>query len=372
MSSVGVDIGATGIRVVRIKKVDRSGYAIIDRVARTPLAEGSVYAGRVENPTTVARALERTLKAAGVSRYGFILGIEGAGTALGQRTLPASLTPQDRIQAITYKGEEISPLVPLRDATLATDILTTARRNGNEEADLAVLAANTDQLNTLLQVAKLARTSPRAIDLSAAALLRALVRAPEKDQTVATVADIGATKITVSTRQGRNIRSLRTASGGGIELTRALMSATKEGFDAAEKRKRYLRLPDRQVSPVTLESRYGGQVGEEDEETLVEEALRTVVERMIDSVAEAINNDANHHATYTQGVALTGGSSLLPGLPERLADRIGVEVTVGKPWAVIEANRQTAPLLDRDGRASTQLMIELATAVGLATWEVPR
>lgn len=372
MSRVGVDIGATGIRVVRIKKVARSGYAIIDRVAKTPLPEGAVYAGRVENPTTVARALERTLKAAGVSRYGFVLGIEGAGTALGRRTLPASLDERDRIQAITHKGEEISPLVPLRDAELATDVLTTTRRGGNEEAELAVLAVGHEQLNTLLQVAKLARTSPRAIDLAAAALLRALVRAPEADGAVATVADIGASKITVSTRKGLNIRSLRTTAGAGHDLTRALMSATKEDFDAAEKRKRYLRLPERTISPVSLEGRYGSQTSEEDEETLVEEALRTAVERMFDAVSEAIDNDANHHGTYTQGVALTGGTALLPGLPERLADRLGVEVMVGKPWATIEANRQTAPMLNKDGKPRTELMIELATAIGLATWEEPR
>jgi Tfp pilus assembly PilM family ATPase len=94
-----------------------------------------------------------------------------------------------------------------------------------------------------------------------------------------------------------------------------------------------------------------------------------MTDALIEQVAQALDNHAVTHGAYPQGVVLCGGGALLRGLKERMGQRLGIDVHLGAPWARVTRSRRTETLFAADGTESPQLLLELATAVGLATWE---
>lgn len=363
---VGVDIGATAVRAVELTGVDAEGFALISRIGIAPLPAGSVLAGRVRNPRAVAVALVRALRTAGASRQGFILGLTTPDIALTTMTFPSTVRASERETAIRALGQPLSPSFGLEQSVIATYLAGTATQEGQSMHAIGVAAARSDDLEALREVCDIARCSPRAVDLTAAATLRSLVRVNTSAEDVATVVDVGASKITVATRQGMFLRSVRTTVGAGDEITRAIATAGRMEFEQADEQKMSMSLA---ASTPSLAG-YGM-----DEDALagprrspVEAALSTSVDMMVDAIAQSIEADAANYGTMSQGLTLTGGTSLLQGFKNRVQSRTGIPVSIGRPWAEIERSRRNAAFF-QDGKVDPRVLIMLAPAAGLALWK---
>lgn len=372
---VGVDIGATAVRVVEVRGLDSKGYAIVSRLAVAPLREGAVVGGRVRNHVVVSQALIRALRQAGVGHYGFVVGLSSPDAAVAHLQLPAAVRPGERVKAIRTLDRQISPTVPLSEASLSTNVVRTdVTGEGHAMTTLCVAAALQSEVDSLLKLMKLSRCQPRAIDLSGAATMRALVRTTVDAAEVHTVVDVGATKTTITTRQGLHLRSIRSAPTGGDLITRVLMQVTGDDFETAERRKAYLRLPSAAAHPVVLDAGYGAddELAEAEaaaRRSALDEALVTAGDELVETIAGSIEADAMNHAnSFTQGVVLCGGTAQLGGLKERLHQRVGVPVQIGRPWAVLERSKQNLVYF-RDGVEDPRLMMSLTTAIGLALWK---
>lgn len=371
---VGVDIGATEVRVAEVAGIDASGHAIVTRLGLSPIEEGAISAGRIHKPEQVALALQRALKAAGVPRRGFILGMGNPEVAMTQVELPTSVKKSEREAAIRMGGLEISPNVPLEDASVSTQNIKTEVIDGIPMVTLSVAAVLQAQVDLLRTVCKLAGCEPRAIDLSGAALLRALTRLTPGAAEVASVVDIGSSKVTVATRDGLYLRSLRTVPGGGIEVSRALMTVTGEGFEQTEARKFKMKVRSMQRE-TKLEPSYG--FGEEVELSSAErsskaadDALTSAVELLVESVAQSIEADSSSMGAPPQAIIICGGTARLKGIKEKIQQRLGVPVAVGKPWLRIERSKRNALYLI-NGEEDPVTVMNLAVAVGLALWKEP-
>lgn len=373
MKAVGVDIAASGVRVAVVSGLDERSHAVVSRIGIVPYRPGAFEAGHVRKPVIVAQALIEALKAAGVPRYGFILGYSAPEVATTRRVVPAILKPEERVKAIRTSGRDITPALPLGDAVLdANKIETLITSEGQSVASLVVAAALNTEVDSLRNLMKLARCEPRALDLSAAATMRALVRTPSTSNEVHTVVDIGATKTTVITRQGPHLRSVRVITVGGDNITRAIMSATDDTNEEAERRKTLMRLSNTiEKQAVTVPSTYGAVVSAAptiDNESRIDEAVNGVVNDLIEQIAAAIETDSySFGTTTTQGVVLSGLTAQLPGLKERVSQRLGVQVQLGRPWARIEAVKANAAYLV-GGPNSPRPLLDLTTAIGLALW----
>lgn len=376
---IGVDLGATAIRVAEISGVDRDEFAVVTRMSIVPLPDSSkddpwIVAGRIANPQGLAAALAKAFSEAGVPRYGFVLGHTSKAVAVATTRLPGSVKTTERVQAIRNAGKEISPLVPLAQAELGVNFVRSDKTAEDVTWDtLTVGAALSEEVAKLNALCKLAKLTPRAIDLSGVALTRALVRTSADAREVATVVDIGATKTTVVTRRGRHVRSIRTVTTGGVNITRALQSVAGESFEDAELRKKSLRL-----TAAVAEADPGLSYGAEDAAELLDDKTRTKIEgafneageELVNQIATSVEFDAEAHGSFTEGVSLTGGTALLLGLKERLQQRLGVPVQVGRPWATILPHKRNLAY-KTGGKDDPVVLQQLATAVGLALWKEP-
>ena len=378
--SVGVDIGANAVRVVQIDGIDDDGFAIITKVGISTLKAGSFSGGRIRNPQNVAAALVKALKDAGVPRYGFVIGLSAPDVAVARYALPAAVSPNERASALATMGIQISPSLDPELSTLATSLVRIdAMADGTENAVLTVAGALTEDVESLKTVCKLAGAPPKAIDLSGVASMRSLVRTYSDASEIATIVDIGSSKTIISTRQGAFLRSMRTITAGGDDITRAILAITGEDHSQAERRKASLRLPGLGEDIDSVVTSVNINYFDEDETNLesqtsqrITNALMRTSENLIDTIAQVLESDGASTGAFTQGISLSGGGALLRGFKERLAQRVGVPVLVGRPWAKIQRNRKTNEMLDHDGNADPRILLALSTAIGLALWEGER
>jgi Tfp pilus assembly PilM family ATPase len=163
---------------------------------------------------------------------------------------------------------------------------------------------------------------------------------------------------------------------GGSSFTRAIMGVTGDTKQEAEARQKIISLVERPVSgPVEVGSGYGStgalQEAESSRQTVLDESASRVADDLVEQIASSIENDASNYGnSFTQGVVLSGATAQIPGLRERLSQRLGVPVQLGRPWATLERNRSNLLYL-RDGQEDPKMMMELTTAIGLALWSQP-
>lgn len=371
---VGVDIGSTTVRVVEVRGFDSRGYAVVTRVGYAPMRENAIVGGRIRNAVAVSQAVIRALKQAGVAPYGFVAGFSAPEAAVARMTLPSTLKGDERVKTLRTMDRQVSAALRLEDSVIAlNEIKRFSTAEGMSMTAVVVAAAAREEVEQLRQVFKLAKCSPRALDLAGAANMRALVRTLQDGNEVHTVVDIGATKTSIATRQGPHLRSLRQVATGGSAFTRAIMGVTGDTRQEAEARQKIVSLLDRPaVAPVEVATGYGstGRISEGDSErqTILDEAVSRIADDLVEQISSSIENDASNYGnSFTQGVVLSGATAQIPGLRERLSQRLGVPVQLGRPWATLERNRSNLLYL-RDGQEDPRMMMELTTAIGLAIW----
>lgn len=368
---VGVDIGATAVRAVEVAGVDSNGFAIVTRLAIVPLEAGSVVAGRIRNPKNVSTALLAALREAKLPRYGVVLGLSSPDTAIAHLPLPAVIRVDEREGAIRSLDRPIAPTFSLDDSAIATQtVRIDTSPDGTQTQLVAVAAALQSEVEMIRQVCRLARVTPRALDLAGAATVRALTRLDPSSNEVATVVDVGASKTTVATRAGMHLRSLRVTAGAGSDLTRSIAAITGEDFETAERRKIAYRL--KTSTQQTQGFSYGFDEDDPSSNAVspMDKAVSAAVDALVDSIAQAIETDAANRGSYTQGVTLCGGTALLRGLKDRVQQRVGVPVQIGRPWAEIERSSRNAAYFT-EGVADPRVLLSIATATGLALWKEP-
>lgn len=364
MNHIGIDIAATGVRVVELeKKLDSSGFVTIKKAAIEPFGSTSPLSeGEITDPVTVAEAIRTALTKAGISRKSAVVGVSTNATAR-LLVIPAGARDHERETLLRSRPMSLWDLLDAKTARLSWRVVDTYRdEEGSPREVLAVAAVATETIQVIEHTLDLAQVRPAAIDLTASALIRALVRSAPGEDVVQTIVDVGAQHTVVVTRNGAYPRDVTTVNYGGDHITDAIQRTM--GFasrEQAEDHKRHLALPSLDDYTPTF-----GSLANQGDQPLseVERMVTQAADDMVSAIADVIDQDTSNHATEpTRGVLLVGGGARLRGIRERLAARVGRPVHLGQPWVSDRMGRQ-ARFLEGDRRAITDLTV----AVGLAMW----
>lgn len=365
MRHLGLDIGATGIRVVELEPKLHEGFFVLRKVGFEPLPPGSIIEGQIVDETTVASAVTTAIRNAKFPMVGFVAGVSH-GAQAGLLDIPAGAKESEREHLI--REAQLSMLSTFDDAyslRLSWRLLDTYVDEENVKHErLAISAAHQDTVRTIEKTLDMAGVRPRAIDLTGAALIRSLVRLAPGERTIQTLVDIGAEKTLVTTRTGPVPRSVREIPRGGRHVTDELMRELGANPDLVEEQKRRMELPSVGDNAESFSSAPGMSSLEGRQVSTAEAALQNAVDRLVTEISETIDSDSSTFPQNpTQGVTLIGGGARLHGLREYLAARLMVPVFVGNPWIAPEFNRQTS-FLEGDPEA----LSDLTVAAGLAAW----
>ncbi|MBK9740424.1 MAG: type IV pilus assembly protein PilM [Actinobacteria bacterium] len=373
---VGLDIGTSGIRAVEVAWKRRQNAFVITKAASVELPRGAVRNGAVVDQRQVAKALKKLWRKGHFHTRKVAIGLADSSILTRQVDLPW-MPPADFRAALRY---QVADALPVDLGTVQIDYHLLDERpsvdSHGQQIDanrILVVAANTEAVTVEAAAVRKARLQPVRADSSAFALIRAVCRGVVPDDTsMLAIADLGADQLTVVVHQGGQPRFIRTISNlGGESATLSLAEKLDIAPDDAEALKRGTGLngPAPIIAPIAESTVFGGVTAPEMVPMDLQVATTVAVLNpwATTLIAEIRNSldyfQATDPTTPIQSLTITGRTSELDGMVDRLSTQLPIPVHRLDPLLGLGASRRVTKQLERDTR--------LAVATGLAMGVAP-
>lgn len=220
----------------------------------------------------------------------------------------------------------------------------------DDKIKILAMASPRDYIDSLLQVLRLAKLKPVAMELESQSTARAAISAVDKDQSVLMV-DIAGSSTSFAIVSKTVLEYTSSIPSGGTAITESIASELKITPAEAEKLK--------QEAGLVGESKKGN----------VKQSIIPVLDGIIDEIRNVIKYH-DDHALFDQSITkviLAGGGAKLPGITDYIMARLNVgvgksveHVVLCDPWANVADPSQRAGFPDNIDA------LEYATAIGLA------
>lgn len=304
-SVVGVDIGAHSIKVCEISGAP--GKIKVERFGVVTLSEAALIEDEIQKPQEIADGVVEALKQAGIKSKVVCLGLYGPNTMTKRLNTPEG-TREEIEDHVMWEAEQYITF-GADDSMIDFHILGENEGGGK---DALVAAAKNDVIETYTDLLKPKKIQVKVVDLNVIALSNVFeeVAGDNLDEYSAgtLILDFGAqsTKIVVYKRGGP-IFTKEIAVGGGL-ITEEIQRQMGVSYEEAENLKTST-----------------------DENGNLPEEILNIINVQVDQQVAEVRKNINFYVT--QGSAekvnycfVTGGSSLLPGLVDKLSVVAGVPV----------------------------------------------
>jgi len=337
---LGLDISSTAIKLLEL---GQSGDRMrVESYAVEPLPANSVIEKNIADVEAVGEAIKRAVKRSASRTKLAAVAVAGSSVITKIIAMPASLTEDDMEQQIELEADQYIPY-PLEEVNLDFEVIGPSE-NDPERIDVLLAASRSENVDIRIAAIELAGLKAKIVDVEAYAMENAfsllIPQLPEQgiDQTIAII-DIGATMTTLNVMHDRKTIYTREQVFGGKQLTEEIQRRYGLSYEEAGMAKRQGGLPDNYV-PEVLEP--------------FKDAMTQQVSRSLQFFyGSSQYNNVDH-------IVLAGGSAMIPGIDEMIANKLGVHTSVANPFTNMTlASRVKAQSLSNDAPA---LMI----AAGLA------
>ncbi|WP_202884378.1 type IV pilus assembly protein PilM [Halomonas sp. YLGW01] len=329
---IGVDITSATVKLIELKRV--RGQRRVESYAVRPLREGAVVERRIRDIGEVAEALQRAVAQAQPGTREACVAVPAGAAITKTLILPASLNDDEIEARIELESDKHIPF-PFSEVAFDFQRLGLNERYGDQQDVLLVACRNQDILQ-LTETLRQADLTPAAVDVETFAMERAFDELrqqmpPGEEEECMALVDIGANMNAFHVLRGGRIVYSRDTVFGGRRLTDEI--ASRYGLSLEE---------------AGLAKKRGGLPG--DYPTSI---LMPFVETLVQQIGRSLQ------LYYTAGrkekvsrLVLAGGSSVVPGLKERLVEETGMEVLNANPFGRMQVNpRINAQTLANDAPA---------------------
>ncbi|MES2953604.1 MAG: type IV pilus assembly protein PilM [Patescibacteria group bacterium] len=345
-SVLGVDLGASSIKVVQLKK--KKGKAVLEtygEVALGPYAQLSIGQATNLPPDVVATALKDVCKEANVTARKAALSVPLQASLVSLVDIP--LPPDANLaQMIPLEARKYIP-VPVSEVTLDWWVIP-KRQNGFDDSlsaektpeedkkaktsEVLLVAIHNAMLDRVKSIVADAAFESGLFEIESFSAVRSVMG---DELTPTLLLDIGAASTKIIIVDYGIVRISHVVSKGGQDITLALSKSLGITFDEAEEKKR---------TP--------GVIGSSD-------VIGSILEFLFYEASQVISSYQKKYQRSIGKVYLVGGGALLPGLAEEAKKRFGVDAHLGTPFTKTETPAFLEQVLSRAGP-------EFAVAVGLA------
>lgn len=338
---VGVDITSATVKVIELKRA--GSHYQVESYAVRPLREGAVIERRIRDMSAVVDALKRAVDHARPGSRNASVAVPASAAITKTLTLPASLDDDEIEARIQLESDKHIPF-PFSEVAFDFQRLGLNSRYGDQQ-DVLLVACRQQDVNQLTEAVLQAGLTPAAVDVETFAMERAFqelrhqLPADEGEQECVALVDIGATMNAFHVLREGRVTYSRDTVFGGRQLTDEIRNRYGLSLEEAGLAKKRGGLPD--------------------------DYQRSVLDPFLDTLVQQVGRSLQLY--YTAGrkqevrrMILAGGTSVLPGLAERLAEESGMEVVIANPFRRMKVNpRIDVPTLAGDAPA-------MLTACGLA------
>lgn len=362
-SVLGIDIGASAIKIVQIAK--KGGVAVLETYGELALGPyGEEVVGRsVQLPVeTLAEALRNLLRESSVTTNNCAIAIPLSASLVSLVEMP-DIDPNQLAQMIPLEARKYIP-VPISEVSLdwwivpkqqADDqvkkvsieddqrkAVTMARRKPEQvqggKVDVLIVAIHNEALHTYQDIVSKAGLRTKFFEIEIFSAVRSVL---EHGIVPVLVLDMGAASTKLYLVESGVVRDSHLVSRGSQDITNALAKSLGISPSEAETIKRGEGL-NYQVNGESI-----ARVVPMNLEYILSEANQVIM-----------NYQKKFNKVVTQAV-LIGGGVLLPGFVELAKEMMNIDVLAGDPFAKLEAPAFLADMLKKTGP-------EFAVSVGVA------
>ncbi len=330
-SYVGIDLGMSGVKLVELLNEKGRARLITYAVADFPSVKTERnYAESVEETGAL---IKKMLGQAKTTTKRCIAALPISSVFSSIISVPAT-NEKELKEAINWQAKKLIPM-PLEEISL--DSKTIEADGGSEAGKKVTRVLLTGAPKTLVtnfvEILTKAGLEPLALETEAFAQIRSLVG---RDRSTVMIIDIGAfrTNITV-VEKGVPFLS-RSIATGGSAITKSIANTLGIPFEEAESMKRDIKAmqqfaPTGDLSPI----------------------LETLMKPIVDEIKYSFNLYQGQSEGGVQKridkIIVTGGSALLPRLPEFITQLMNVNAYRGDPWARVVYPEDLRPILEEIG-----------------------
>lgn len=333
-SYIGLDLGMSGIKLVEL--VNEKGRARLVTYAFADYPDMKTERNYTEKQQETSALVKRMIQQAKTTTKRVIGALPISSVFSSIISVPAE-NEKELKDAVEWQAKKLIPM-PLEEISLDSKTLDTDQGGdgkGKKEKVTRVLLTGAPKslVKRYVEILTGAGLEPLALETEAFAQIRSLVG---RDRSTVMVIDIGAfrTNLTV-VEKGVPFLS-RSIATGGTAITMTIAKTIDIPFEQAETMKRDIKAmqsfaPTGDLSPM----------------------LQTLLKPIIDEIKYSFNlyqgQRGDGAPKRIDKIIVTGGSSLLPRLPEFLTDLMNVNAYRGDPWARVVYPEDLRPVLDEIG-----------------------
>jgi len=338
---VGIDLSASSVKVVELVKGQRTPMRL-ERYAIEMLERGAIVDGNIEKAEAVADSLLRALRKCSSRAREAALALPSGAVITKKIMLPAGLREEDYEVQVETEASQYIPF-PIEEVNLDFRIVGPAA-NVEDEVDVLIAASRKEKVDDRVAVAEMAGLRPVVMDVEPYALRASVDHVSEflpnngQGQIIA-VFSIGQSTTTLTVVLNRQTIFEREQSFGGQLLTQDLVRLYGLTPEEAELKKRSGDLPD----------------------NYQRDLLQPFVEQGAADIGRALQFFfTSTPYTRVDQIYLAGGSSVVPGLVEAVAQRTQVPTEILSPFQGMEVSEA---IRERQLRADAPALL---VATGLA------
>lgn len=348
----GVDIGASSIKIVQLKK--EKGRALLQTYGAISLAS---YAGQdigravPFNEEYIQRAIKDLMQEAQISAGQAVFSIPSSASLVFLVTLPKNVQESDLAVVVPTEARKFIP-VPITEVALDWWTLPDSGVvEGNEEGGISdvakerlvkkqvlVAAIHNEMLAKFKTITSASDMQTSSFEIEMFSNVRSCIG---QTLQVTALVDIGATKTKVSIVDRGVIQEFHIITKGSQEMTSALATAKGYTFKKAEEVKRMHGIAFEGVKPQEIE--------------VLEQALQYIA---LD-VRQFILQYEKDRGVAVEQCVLTGGGSLLKGIVAFFEKEIAIKTSRANPFMYTDSPAFISEALGDVGA-------EFSVAVGLA------
>ncbi|MDD3190411.1 MAG: pilus assembly protein PilM [Candidatus Pacebacteria bacterium] len=366
-SFFGIDLGTTGIKVVHLAyendRVTLKNYVSLEAEKKIN-PDGSITKRNIQAlDQDTTESMQTIIESAGVANNKVAMSVPASSTFSSIITLPKM--PEDQIEnAVNYEARQYIP-ISVDEVVFGWSVISGSGKDKivlksgkhagkKEERKAAPMSSSGGEKTRVLLIAIPKEISAKymkianefnldliALETESFSLARSLVG---KKEGVFVVIDLGykMTSITIID-DGLVTESHSISSVGGEEFTKVI----SHSFGVNEKRADVLK-KEIGISPSATDKK-------------VYEVISPILSIVVSEVKKNEEAYMRTNGKKINGVVLTGGSSLMPGLGEYIANELKIPVEMGNPFKMISYNKILDDKLEK-------IAPHYAVAVGLALY----
>jgi type IV pilus assembly protein PilM len=330
-SYIGLDFGQSGIKLVEL--MNEKGRARLVTYAHAALPSESLDKALGEDLDRTALFVKKMAEKARCSTKLAIGALPISSVFSSIISVPAT-NEKELKQAIELQAKKLIP-VALEDITLDSKTIDSAnaQEDGKKVTRVLLTGAPKILVQKFIDLSKKAGLELISLETEAFAEIRSLVG---KDRSSIMVIDIGATRTNITVVE-RGIPFLnRSIATGGVQITQTISKTLGIPYEQAENMKRDIRA-----------IQAFAQTGD------ISPILTSLLKPILDEVRYSFNlyqgQTEEGQPKHIDKIILTGGSALLPNLPEFVTQLMNVNAYLGDPWARVVYPVDLRPILEEIG-----------------------